>query len=73
MVIDKWTNISNDNNLTTPLIGHQPKETFSELKKQYNHLQSINNEYKKHLKSPPHHLSNHITGKILLRSLTIQI
>ena len=53
MVIDKWTRTSNNNNLATPLLGHKPKETFSELKKQYNRLQNINHEYKKHSKSPP--------------------
>ena len=47
MVIDKWTRTSNNNNLSIPLLGHKSKETFSELKKEYERLQNLNRKYKK--------------------------
>ena len=62
MVIDKWTRTSNNNNLTTPLLGHKSKETFSELQKQYKRLQNLNHKYKKNSKSslpkPPYNREN---------------
>ena len=47
MVIDKWTRTSSNNNLSIPLLGHKSKETFSELKKEYERLQNLNRKYKK--------------------------
>ena len=49
MVIDKWTRSSNNNSLTIPLLGHKSKETFSELKKEYERLKNINHRLKKNL------------------------
>lgn len=46
MVIDKWTRTSNNNSLSIPLLGHKSKETFSELKKEYERLQNLNGKYK---------------------------
>ncbi len=58
MVIDKWTRTSNNNSLMIPLLGHKSKETFSELKKEYERLQNLNNKFKKHSKeSPPNELN----------------
>ena len=54
MVIDKWTRTSTNNNLMMPLLGHKSKETFSELKKEYERLQNLNHKFKKYSKcSPP--------------------
>ena len=47
MVIDKWTRTQDNRNLSLPLLGHKSKETFSELKKQYERLQNLNHKYKK--------------------------
>ena len=47
MVIDKWTRTQDNRNLSLPLLGHKSKETFSELKKQYERLQNLNHNYKK--------------------------
>jgi len=47
MVIDKWTRTSNNNSLAIPLLGHKSKETFSELKKQYERLKNLNHKFKK--------------------------
>ena len=47
MVIDKWTRTSNNNSLAIPLLGHKSKETFSELKKEYERLQNLNHRFKK--------------------------
>ena len=46
MVIDKWTRTQDNRNLSLPLLGHKSKETFSELKKQYERLQNLNHKYK---------------------------
>jgi len=51
MVIDKWTRTSNNNSLAIPLLGHKSKETFSELKKEYEKLKNLNHKFKK--KSTP--------------------
>ena len=55
MVIDKWTRTSNNNFLSIPLLGHKSKETFSELKKEYERLKNLNHKYKKN--------SNHSSSK----------
>ena len=47
MVIDKWTRTSNNNSLAIPLLGHKSKETFSELKKEYERLKNLNHKFKK--------------------------
>ena len=47
MVIDKWTRTQDNRNLSLPLLGHKSKETFSELKKQYERLQNLNHKFKK--------------------------
>ena len=48
MVIDKWTRTSNSNSLSIPLLGHKSKETFAELKKNYESLKSLNHKFQKH-------------------------
>ena len=48
MVIDKWTRTSNSNSLSIPLLGHKSKETFAELKKNYEYLKSLNHKFQKH-------------------------
>ncbi len=48
MVIDKWTRASNSNSLSIPLLGHKSKETFAELKKNYECLKSLNHKFQKH-------------------------
>jgi len=48
MVIDKWTRTSNNNSLSIPLLGHKSKETFAELKKNYECLKSLNHKFQKH-------------------------
>lgn len=47
MVIDKWTRSQNNKNLSIPLLGHKTKDNFSELKKEYERLQSLNHKFKK--------------------------
>ena len=51
MVIDKWTRTSNNNSLAIPLLGHKSKETFSELKKEYERLKNLNHKFKKNSSS----------------------
>ena len=69
MVIDKWTRTSN-NNLTIPLLGNKAKETFSELKKEYDRLRHLNKNYKKYSKeSPP---NNPLMNTGLLDNTTIK-
>ena len=58
MVIDKWTRTSNNNSLMIPLLGHKSKETFSELKKEYERFQNINHKFKSHSKGSPPKGSN---------------
>ena len=48
MVIAKWTRTSNSNSLSIPLLGHKSKETFEELKKNYECLKSLNHKFQKH-------------------------
>ena len=52
MVIDKWTRTSNNNSLAIPLLGHKSKETFSELKKEYERLKNLNHKFKKNSNHP---------------------
>ena len=60
MVIDKWTRISNNNSLAIPLLGHKSKETFAELKKEYERLHNLNHKFKNNSKnsSIPNNLQN---------------
>lgn len=51
MVIDKWTRSQNNKSLSIPLLGHKSKETFSELKKEYERLQNLNHKFKNHRNS----------------------
>ena len=46
MVIDKWTRTQNNKNLSIPLLGHKSKETFIELKKEYERLQNLRHKSK---------------------------
>ena len=41
-----------------PLLGHKSKETFSELKKEYERFQNINHKFKSHSKGSPPKGSN---------------
>ena len=53
MVIDKWTRTQNNKSLSTPLLGHKTKDNFSELKKEYERLQSLNRKFNKKSKESP--------------------
>ena len=53
MVIDKWTRTANNNSLAIPLLGHKSKETFSELKKEYERLKNLNHKFKKNSNNSP--------------------
>ena len=49
MVIDKWTRNSSNNNksLIIPLLEHKSKDSFIELKQNYERLKTLNHKYKK--------------------------
>jgi len=61
MVIDKWTRSQNNKMLSIPLLGHKSKETFSELKKEYERLQNLNHKFKKNSNSLlPKNINNNL-------------
>lgn len=60
MVIDKWTRTQNNKSLSTPLLGHKTKDNFSELKKEYERLQSLNRKFNKNSKDSPQEAPNNL-------------
>ena len=60
MVIDKWTRTQNNKSLSTPLLGHKTKDNFSELKKEYERLQSLNHKFNKNSKDSPQDAPNNL-------------